>query len=75
MDSSPRESARLSPAFSADAAVEQALASAGTNVCRTAGPVGFAASLRLFEQFLHATSTAATDDEASAAELAAARVT
>ncbi|MFI8888572.1 amidase family protein [Streptomyces sp. NPDC053813] len=55
------------------AAVEQALASAGTNVCRTAGPVGFAASLRLFEQLLHATSTAVTDDEASAAELAAAR--
>lgn len=55
------------------AAVEQALASAGTNVIRTAGPVGFADSLRLFEQLLHATATAATDDEAGAAELAAAR--
>lgn len=55
------------------AAVEQTLAFAGTKVCRTAGPVGFAASLRLFEQLLHATSTAATDDEAGAAELAAAR--
>ncbi|MFJ8982754.1 amidase family protein [Streptomyces sp. NPDC102282] len=55
------------------AAIEQALASAGTNVCHTAGPVDFAASLRLFEQLLHATSTAATDDEAGTAELAAAR--
>ncbi|QNE74493.1 amidase family protein [Streptomyces finlayi] len=55
------------------AAVEQALASAGTNVCRTSGPVGFADSLRLFEQLLHATATAATDDDAGAAELAAAR--
>ncbi|MFJ8957699.1 amidase family protein [Streptomyces sp. NPDC102381] len=55
------------------AAVEQALASAGTHVHRTAGPVGFAASLSLFEQLLHATSTAATDDEAGAAELAAVR--
>ncbi|MGC4998514.1 amidase family protein [Streptomyces sp. DT195] len=55
------------------AAVEQALASAGTSVRRTAGPVGFADSLRLFEQLLHATATAATDDDAGAAELAAAR--
>lgn len=55
------------------AAVEQALASSGTNVRRTTGPVGFAGSLRLFEQLLHGTATAATDDEAGAAELAAAR--
>ncbi|MFF7647316.1 amidase family protein [Streptomyces canus] len=54
------------------AAVEQTLASTGTNVRRTTGPVGFADSLRLFEQLLHATATAATDDEAGAAELAAA---
>lgn len=53
--------------------VEQALASAGTNVRRTTGPIGFTDSLRLFEQLLHATATAATDDEAGAAELAAAR--
>ncbi|SBT90988.1 amidase [Streptomyces sp. DI166] len=55
------------------AAVEQALASAGANVRRTAGPVRFADSLQLFEQLLHATATATTDDEAGAAELAAAR--
>ncbi|MDX3308093.1 amidase family protein [Streptomyces sp. ME08-AFT2] len=55
------------------ATVEQVLASAGTAVRRTVGPVGFADSLRLFEQLLHATTTAATDDEAGAAELAAAR--
>ncbi|MFM9582650.1 amidase family protein [Streptomyces caniscabiei] len=55
------------------AAVEQALASSGANVRRTTGPVGFAGSLRLFEQLLHATATAATDDVAGAAELAAAR--
>ncbi|MGW2137623.1 amidase family protein [Streptomyces sp. NPDC001773] len=55
------------------ATVEQALASAGTNVRRTTGPVGFTDSLRLFEQLLHATATAATNDEAGAAELAAAR--
>ncbi|MFC8661939.1 amidase family protein [Streptomyces sp. NPDC057199] len=55
------------------ATVEQALASAGADVRRTVGPVGFADSLRLFEQLLHATATAATDDEAGAAELAAAR--
>ncbi|MGW3937455.1 amidase family protein [Streptomyces sp. NBC_00024] len=55
------------------ATVEQALASAGTNVRRTVGPVGFTDSLRLFEQLLHATATAATDDDAAAAELAAAR--
>ncbi|MDQ0790201.1 MULTISPECIES: amidase family protein [unclassified Streptomyces] len=52
--------------------VEQALASGGTNVRRTGGPVGFASSLRLFEQLLHATATAASDDESGAAELAAA---
>ncbi|MFD8298762.1 amidase family protein [Streptomyces bauhiniae] len=55
------------------AAVEEALASAGASVRRTAGPVGFADSLRLFEQLLHATATAATDDDAGAAELAAVR--
>ncbi|MEV7242732.1 amidase family protein [Streptomyces sp. NPDC093248] len=55
------------------AAVEQALASAGANVRRTAGPVRFPDSLQLFEQLLHATATATTDDEAGAAELAAAR--
>ncbi|GAA3500799.1 amidase [Streptomyces prasinosporus] len=55
------------------ATVEQALASAGADVRRTVGPVGFADSLRLFEQLLHATATATTDDEAGAAELAAAR--
>ncbi|MER6271662.1 amidase family protein [Streptomyces sp900105755] len=55
------------------ATVEQALASAGTNVRCTTGPVSFTDSLRLFEQLLHATATAATDDEAGAAELAAAR--
>ncbi|MGW3341323.1 amidase family protein [Streptomyces sp. NPDC001009] len=55
------------------AAVEEALASAGASVRRTAGPVGFADSLRLFEQLLHATATAATDDDTGAAELAAAR--
>ncbi|MFF0714069.1 amidase family protein [Streptomyces bauhiniae] len=55
------------------AAVEEALASAGASVRRTAGPVGFADSLRLFEQLLHATATATTDDDAGAAELAAAR--
>ncbi|MEW2314646.1 amidase family protein [Streptomyces bauhiniae] len=42
------------------AAVEEALASAGASVRRTAGPVGFADSLRLFEQLLHTTATAAT---------------
>ncbi|MBK3634594.1 amidase, partial [Streptomyces sp. MBT97] len=55
------------------ASVEQALASAGADVRRTVGPVGFADSLRLFEQLLHATATAATDDAAGAAEVAAAR--
>ncbi|MEU4007187.1 amidase family protein [Streptomyces pseudogriseolus] len=55
------------------AALEGTLASAGANVHRTAGPVGFAESLRLFEQLLHATTTAATDDAVGAAELAAAR--
>ncbi|MEU6553706.1 amidase family protein [Streptomyces sp. NPDC046915] len=54
------------------ASVEQALASAKADVRRTVGPVGFADSLRLFEQLLHATATAATDDAAGAAELAAA---
>jgi amidase len=55
------------------ATVERTLASAGATVRRTAGPVGFADSLRLFEQLLHANATAASDDEAGAAELAAAR--
>ncbi|WP_329407218.1 amidase family protein [Streptomyces sp. NBC_00704] len=55
------------------AALEGTLASAGVSVHRTAGPVGFAESLRLFEQLLHATTTATTDDDAGAAELAAAR--
>ncbi|RZU14314.1 amidase family protein [Streptomyces sp. BK239] len=55
------------------AALERALASTGASVRRTAGPVGFADSLRLFEQLLHATTTAATDDDAGEAELAAAR--
>ncbi|MGW0770642.1 amidase family protein [Streptomyces sp. NPDC002676] len=54
------------------ASVEQALASAGVDVRRTVGPVGFADSLRLFEQLLHGTATAATGDAAGAAELAAA---
>ncbi|RZU45774.1 amidase [Streptomyces sp. BK022] len=54
------------------ASVEQALASVKADVRRTVGPVGFADSLRLFEQLLHATATAATDDAAGAAELAAA---
>ncbi|MGV9427967.1 amidase family protein [Streptomyces sp. NPDC003656] len=54
-------------------AVEQALASSGAGVNHTAGPVGFADSLRLFEQLLHATATAAADDDAGVAELAAAR--
>ncbi|MFF4020632.1 amidase family protein [Streptomyces sp. NPDC001843] len=54
-------------------ALERTLASAGVSVRPTAGPVGFADSLRLFEQLLHATATAATDDDAGAAELAAAR--
>ncbi|MFJ4007376.1 amidase family protein [Streptomyces sp. NPDC090023] len=53
--------------------VERALTSVGASVRRTAGPVDFADSLRLFEQLLHATATAATDDDAGAAELAAAR--
>ncbi|MFF8925869.1 amidase family protein [Streptomyces longwoodensis] len=55
------------------ATVERTLISAGASVRHTAGPVGFAYSLRLFEQLLYATTTAATDDDASAAELAAAR--
>ncbi|AJE81576.1 amidase [Streptomyces albus] len=55
------------------AALEGTLASAGTTVHRTEGPVLFGDSLRLFEQLLHATATATTDDDAGAAELAAAR--
>ncbi|MEU7406345.1 amidase family protein [Streptomyces sp. NPDC044948] len=55
------------------AALEGTLASAGASVHRTAGPVSFADSLRLFEQLLHATTTATTEDAAAAAELAAAR--
>jgi amidase len=55
------------------ATVEQALAAVGAKVRRTTGPVSFADSLRLFEQLIHATATAVTDDESGAAELAAAR--
>ncbi|MFG3078280.1 amidase family protein [Streptomyces sp. NPDC048225] len=55
------------------ATVERTLTSVGASVRHTAGPVGFADSLRLFEQLLYATTTAATDDDAGAAELAAAR--
>ncbi|MET8723813.1 amidase family protein [Streptomyces misionensis] len=55
------------------AALEGTIASTDTTVHRTAGPVAFADSLRLFEQLLHATTTATTDDDAGAAELAAAR--
>ncbi|MFC5218848.1 amidase family protein [Streptomyces coerulescens] len=55
------------------ATVEQALAAAGTKVRPTTGPASFADSLRLFEQLLHATATAATDEESGAAELDAAR--
>ncbi|NEB12292.1 amidase [Streptomyces coelicoflavus] len=55
------------------AALEGTLASAGTTVHRTEGPVPFGDSLRLFEQLLHVTATATTDDDAGAAELAAAR--
>ncbi|MFF3976599.1 amidase family protein [Streptomyces sp. NPDC001828] len=55
------------------AALEGTLASAGTTVHRTAGPVAFTDSLRLFEQLLHATATATSNDDAGAAELAAAR--
>ncbi|MEW2620935.1 amidase family protein [Streptomyces sp. NPDC048106] len=53
--------------------VEQTLAAAGMKIRSTTGPVSFTDSLRLFEQLLHATATAATDDESAAAELAAAR--
>ncbi|MCX4393251.1 amidase family protein [Streptomyces sp. NBC_01767] len=53
--------------------LEGKIASADAPVHRTAGPVAFADSLRLFEQLLHATATATTDDDAGAAELAAAR--
>ncbi|MEU3551931.1 amidase family protein [Streptomyces longwoodensis] len=55
------------------ATVERTLTSAGASVRHTAGPVGLADSLRLFEQLLYATTTAAIDDDAGAAELAAAR--
>ncbi|MDX2680073.1 amidase family protein [Streptomyces sp. NY05-11A] len=55
------------------ATVERTLTSVGASVRHTAGPVGFADSLRLFEQLLYATTTAATDDDAGAGELAAAR--
>lgn len=55
------------------ATLEKALTTAGALVRHTPGPVGFADSTRLFEQLLHATATAATDDESGAAELAAAR--
>ncbi|WP_216586409.1 amidase family protein [Streptomyces brasiliscabiei] len=51
----------------------EALTEAGAQVRHTSGPVRFADSIRLFEQLLHATATAAASDEAAAAELAAAR--
>ncbi|MFJ4973039.1 amidase family protein [Streptomyces sp. NPDC088755] len=53
------------------AALEGTIASSGAAVHRTVGPVAFADSVRLFEQLLHATTTATTDDDAGAAELAA----
>ncbi|MEU4486618.1 amidase family protein [Streptomyces purpurascens] len=53
--------------------VEQALATAGGQIRRTTGPVAFTDSLRLFEQLLHATATAAVGDEAAASEFAAAQ--
>ncbi|WP_217570654.1 amidase family protein [Streptomyces sp. GbtcB7] len=53
--------------------VEEALTAAGTLVRHAPGPVRFADSTCLFEQLLHATATATTDDKTAAAELAAAR--
>ncbi|AZP17843.1 amidase [Streptomyces aquilus] len=53
--------------------LQEALIEAGAQVCDTPGPVGFADSMRLFEQLLHATATATTDHETAAGELAAAR--
>lgn len=53
--------------------VEHALETAGAVLRPTSGPVDFADSLNLFEQLLHATATATTNDEDAAAELAAAR--
>jgi amidase len=54
-------------------ALERALTAAGARVRHSPGPVRFGDSSRLFEQLLHATATASTNDEAAAAELAAAR--
>ncbi|MFD9327727.1 amidase family protein [Streptomyces sp. NPDC060065] len=53
--------------------LEKALIAAGALVRHTPGPVGFADSTRLFEQLLHATATATTNDETADTELAAAR--
>ncbi|MEU6349220.1 amidase family protein [Streptomyces sp. NPDC047072] len=53
--------------------LEETLNAAGALVRHTHGPTGFADSTRLFEQLLHATATATTNDETAAAELAAAR--
>ncbi|WP_329343788.1 amidase family protein [Streptomyces sp. NBC_01352] len=55
------------------AALEETLTAAGALVRHTPGPVGFTDSTRLFEQLLHATATATTNDETAAAELAATR--
>ncbi|WP_327690688.1 amidase family protein [Streptomyces sp. NBC_00461] len=53
--------------------LEKALIAAGALVRHTPGPVGFADSTRLFQQLLHATATATTNDETAATELAATR--
>ncbi|MFJ9151770.1 amidase family protein [Streptomyces sp. NPDC102270] len=53
--------------------LEETLNAAGALVRHAPGPVGFTDSTRLFEQLLHATATAATNDETAAAELAATR--
>ncbi|MFI9755787.1 amidase family protein [Streptomyces collinus] len=55
------------------ATVEKALSETGTVVRHTTGPVHFGDSMRLFEQLLHATTTATASDEAAREELAAAR--
>lgn len=53
--------------------LEERLTAAGALVRHAPGPVGFTDSTRLFEQLLHATATATTNDETAAAELAATR--
>ncbi|WP_328844883.1 amidase family protein [Streptomyces sp. NBC_00258] len=53
--------------------LEETLTAAGALVRHVPGPVGFTDSTRLFEQLLHATATATTNDETAAAELAATR--